>query len=113
MIQAPAPSLGRLALHCLPRAALLGRMAPFSTLGQLLVSCFDDQRLAPLFGRYATCVGGSPYRCPALLSLIWQAEAAGVWTVRGVIHRIASALADIAAARGADHFSPAQGAAAT
>ena len=101
IMQAPAPSLGKLTLHCLTRPWLLPRMAPGKTLAQLLDSSFDDPRLAQLFGRYATYVGGSPYGVPAILSLIWQAEAAGVWAIEGGMHRLATALADIATARGA------------
>lgn len=101
MMQAPAPSLPKLIAHVAAHPRLLPRMAPLSTLAQLLDRCFDDPRLAQLFGRYATYVGGSPYQVPALLSLIWQAEAAGVWVVRGGMHRLAAAIADLAHARGA------------
>jgi len=40
-------------------------------------------------------VGGNPLRAPAVLGLIWQAEAAGVWTVRGGMAALAHALADL------------------
>jgi len=53
------------------------------------------------FGRYATYVGGSPFQSPALLSLIWQAEAAGVWSVEGGMHQLAQTLEHLAKARGA------------
>ncbi|OWU72320.1 methoxyneurosporene dehydrogenase [Marinibacterium profundimaris] len=101
MMQAPAPRLSRLAGALLRRPLLVHQMAPFSTLAGMLGQSFSDPRLAQLFGRYATYVGGSPYESPALLSLIWQAEAAGVWTVEGGLHRLAQALARIAGARGA------------
>ena len=101
MMQAPAPSLPRLVGHVAANPTLLRRMAPLSTLAQLLTRSFDDPRLAQLFGRYATYVGGSPYQVPALLALIWQAEAAGVWVVRGGMHRLAAAIADLACAHGA------------
>ncbi len=58
-------------------------MAPHRTLAGMLRRSFSDPRLAQLFGRYATYVGGSPYASPAILSLIWQAEAQGVWSVEG------------------------------
>ncbi|MEL6204271.1 MAG: FAD-dependent oxidoreductase, partial [Pseudomonadota bacterium] len=47
-------------------------------------------------GRYATYVGGSPYRSPAVLGLIWHAEASGVWRVKGRMHRLATAMAGLA-----------------
>ncbi len=101
VMQAPAPSLWPLVLHCASRPWLLPRMAPLSTLARLLDRSFDDPRLTQLFGRYATYVGGSPYGVPALLSLIWHAEAAGVWVVEGGMHRLAVTLAALAEARGA------------
>lgn len=101
MMQAAEPSFTALAKHVAMRPALARQMAPASTLHSLLQRSFDDPRLVQLFGRYATYVGGSPYRAPALLSLIWQAESAGVWAVRGGIHKLADALARLAQARGA------------
>lgn len=86
---------GRDALRLLPA------MAPFSSLGRALERQFADPRLAQLFGRYATYVGGSPYLSPAILMLIWRAEAAGVWSVDGGIARLAQAIADLALTRGA------------
>jgi phytoene dehydrogenase-like protein len=92
MMQAATPSLPSLGLHVALRPWLLPRMAPGKTLAQLLESAFDDPRLAQLFGRYATYVGGSPYGVPALLALIWEAEAAGVWVVEGGMHQLARAI---------------------
>ena len=80
---------------------LIPAMAPHQTMAGLLKRCFSDPRLAQLFGRYATYVGGSPYASPAILSLIWQAEAQGVWSVKGGMHQLAQTLAKLAAARGA------------
>ncbi|SEL82626.1 1-hydroxycarotenoid 3,4-desaturase [Roseovarius azorensis] len=106
MMQAPAPSPLALAALVARQPTLLRAMAPLSTLAQSLARQFDDPRLAQLFGRYATYVGGSPYHAPALLSLIWQAEAAGVWSVRGGMHRLAQSLAKLATARGAEfHYN--------
>src|SRR6056297_3881145 len=102
MMRAPAPSLPGLVAHVMRNPHLIRPMAPLSTLAGLLHSTFDDPRLAQLFGRYATYVGGSPYRVPGLLALIWQAEAAGVWVVRGGMHRLACALRDLSEARGAE-----------
>ncbi len=100
MMQAPAPSLPKLAMHVAARPWLIPDMAPTATLAQLLDRSFDDSRLAQLFGRYATYVGGSPYEVPALLSLIWQAEAAGVWAVKGGMHQLACALQSLANSKG-------------
>ena len=102
VMQSPAPSLPQLAAHVMRNPHLLRPMAPNATLADVLDKSFDDPRLAQLFGRYATYVGGSPYRVPGLLALIWQAEAAGVWVVRGGMHRLACALRDLAEARGAE-----------
>lgn len=102
MMRAANPSIIALARHVMSHPGLAGRMAPLSSMDKLLRRSFDDPRLVQLFGRYATYVGGSPYRAPALLSLIWQAESAGVWAVRGGMHRLAHALADLAQQRGAD-----------
>ncbi|WP_342748332.1 phytoene desaturase family protein [Roseovarius mucosus] len=101
MMQAAAPSSLALAATVARQPTLIRAMAPLSTLAQSLSRQFDDPRLRQLFGRYATYVGGSPYQSPALLSLIWQAEAAGVWVVRGGMHRLAQSLATLASAHGA------------
>jgi len=102
MMQAPCPSLPGLALHVATRPWLIPAMAPTRTLAQLLERSFDDPRLSQLFGRYATYVGGSPYQVPALLSLIWQAEAAGVWAVEGGMHELARAVEALAISEGAE-----------
>ncbi|MFC3614257.1 1-hydroxycarotenoid 3,4-desaturase CrtD [Lutimaribacter marinistellae] len=101
MMQTASPTPLSLAMHCLSRPKLVAAMGPLSTLAKSLTSQFDDPRLAQLFGRYATYVGGSPYNVPSLLSLIWQAEVAGVWAVQGGMHRLAQGLAKLAEARGA------------
>lgn len=101
MMQAPRPSLPGLIGHVATRPWLIPAMAPTRTLAQLLERSFDDPRLSQLFGRYATYVGGSPYQVPALLSLIWQAEAAGVWAVEGGMHELARALEALAMSKGA------------
>ncbi len=101
MMQSAAPSLRELALTVLRQPRLALAMAPGLTLARLLARAFTDPRLRQLFGRYATYVGGSPYQSPALLALVWQAEAAGVWRVEGGMHRLAAALAELARASGA------------
>lgn len=103
VMRAPVPDPWRLMQHTLAGGpALLAAMAPHRSLAQSLRRGFTDPRLAQLFGRYATYVGGSPYASPALMALIWQAEAAGVWRVEGGMHRLAEAMAALAKARGAE-----------
>jgi 1-hydroxycarotenoid 3,4-desaturase len=102
MMKTAQPSLATLTRKVMRQPALIPLMAPNSSLAQVLDKAFDDPRLAQLFGRYATYVGGSPYQSPGILALVWQAEAAGVWTVRGGMHSLARAIADLAAARGAE-----------
>ncbi len=94
MMQAAEPHLGPLAAAALSAPRHLAALSPFATLAGSLQRRFHDRRLVQLFGRYATYVGGSPYQSPALLSLIWQAEVAGVWRVEGGMHRLAKAIAD-------------------
>ena len=101
MMQTDAPDALALSRRVLRQPALIRDMAPHRTLAGLLRGAFSDPRLAQLFGRYATYVGGSPYASPAILSLIWQAEAQGVWTVKGGMHRLAQVLAELAEKRGA------------
>ena len=84
--------------------SLIKDLAPLHSLYSSLKRHFTDPRLAQLFGRYATYIGGSPYSSPALLSLIWQAEAKGVWTVRGGMHFLARTLKKLAESRGAQFY---------
>ncbi len=101
MMQTNAPSQLDLTRRVLRQPRLIGDMAPHRTLAGLLEVSFSDPRLRQLFGRYATYVGGSPYTSPALLSLIWQAEAKGVWTVKGGMRALAQAVATCAETFGA------------
>ena len=102
MMQAAEPHLPTLVKRTLSQPSLIPAMAPFSTLRGHLRRAFDDPRLAQLFGRYATYVGGSPTHAPALLALIWQAEAAGVWVVKGGMHKLVDALAERLIAQGVE-----------
>lgn len=101
MMMTAAPTQAALTQQVLRQPRLIGDMAPHRTMAGLLKKCFRDPRLAQLFGRYATYVGGSPYEAPAILSLISDAEARGVWSVKGGMHRVASALEGLAKMRGA------------
>ena len=101
MMQNAEPSQRHLAGIVLRRPSLLRDMAPHQTLASLLRHSFSAPKLAQLFGRYATYVGGSPYASPALLALIAQAEERGVWAVQGGMHRLAQVIEALARARGA------------
>ncbi|MBF9045611.1 phytoene desaturase [Rhodobacterales bacterium LSUCC0031] len=101
IMHAPTPRLVGLVGHVLKHPGLIPDMAPGLSLASSLAAQFSDPRLRQLFGRYATYVGGSPYHSPAVLSLIWQSEAAGVWRVAGGMHALAIAMSDLAAKKGA------------
>ncbi|WP_076445060.1 1-hydroxycarotenoid 3,4-desaturase CrtD [Roseivivax lentus] len=81
---------------------LLLDMAPWRSLDGLLRQGFTDHRLRQLFGRYATYIGGDPARVPALLALIWDAEASGVWAVDGGMTALAATLARLLEGFGAE-----------
>ncbi len=101
MMRAARPDLPRLVAAVLARPRLMPALLPGVTLARRLARHFTDPRLRQLFGRYATYVGGSPFLSPAVLGLIWRAEAGGVWRVEGGMHRLARAMAELAAAKGA------------
>lgn len=100
MMQSARPQTMTLALRVLRHPELLRDMAVFRSLKGMLAGSFSEPRLAQLFGRYATYVGGMPGHAPALLSLIWEAEAQGVWSVDGGMYQLALALESAAKARG-------------
>ncbi len=101
MMQAARPRPGAVALNALLAPRIWGALRPGMTLARHLARQFTDPRLQQLFGRYATYVGGAPDLSPAVLALIWAAEARGVWAVQGGMHRLAQALAGLAEAAGA------------
>ncbi len=101
MMRTANPSAASLTTTVMRNPAMITKMEPLRTLGQSLSRQFSDPRLAQLFGRYATYVGGIPDAAPALLSLISHAEAQGVWHVEGGMHRLAQAIATRATALGA------------
>ena len=102
MMRAAVPKLGALTKHVLSNPRVISPMAPLSSMAGMLKRQFSDPRLAQLFGRYATYVGGSPYQSPAVLALIWHAEASGVWVVRGGMHKLTCAMSEVATALGVD-----------
>ena len=101
VMRAPAPSNPDIAKQLMRNPALIRDMAPHRSLASMLAKHFGDPRLAQLFARYTTYVGGIPQSSPALLSLIWHAEAQGVWHVKGGMHQLAVAIADRARSLGA------------
>lgn len=101
MMAEPEPNISSLVGHVLRQPGLIPAMGPLLSLRGLLNRSFSDPRLRQLFGRYATYVGAAPAHAPAILSLIWQAEACGVWAIPGGIARLAEAIADLAKDRGA------------
>ncbi|MEM9779648.1 MAG: 1-hydroxycarotenoid 3,4-desaturase CrtD [Pseudomonadota bacterium] len=80
--------------------ALLRDLAPLKSFGAMLESSFTDPRPSQLFGRYATYVGGSPYLSPAVLALIWYAEASGVSRVEGGMVAVAQSLERLCRSKG-------------
>jgi len=95
------PGPGSVALSILPNLLSVSRaMAPLSSFWDVLCKSYSDPRLRQLFGRYATYVGGSPFQSPAILALIWQAEAAGVNILEGGMTSLARALESLCKARG-------------
>ena len=105
---APVMQAGRIAPHRVAAAVLTRPVAMLRgafgsrTLAGYLGRRFRDGRLRQLFGRYATYVGGMPHQVPAILALIWQAEARGVWAVEGGLHGLARAIAGLARRHGAE-----------
>ncbi len=95
VMRAPRPRVLAAAQAALARPRLLPWLAPGRSLKAMLARRFAEPRLQQLFGRYATYVGGNPLHAPAVLGLIWQAEARGVWAVRGGMAALASALAEV------------------
>ncbi|MDO9527395.1 MAG: FAD-dependent oxidoreductase, partial [Gemmobacter sp.] len=96
MLRSARPNLPGLVLNTLCAPSIWPALQPGRSLARHLAATFTDPRLRQLFGRYATYVGGVPDLSPAVLALIWQAEAKGVWSVQGGMHLLAQALANLA-----------------
>ncbi|MCA3558059.1 MAG: phytoene desaturase [Rhodobacter sp.] len=101
VMQRARPHLGGILAATLRSPQILPWLLPGLTLSRALSASFTDPRLRQLFGRYATYVGGAPARSPAVLALIWQAEARGVWAVKGGMARLAATLTRLVEAAGA------------
>ncbi len=102
VMQSPRPGIGGILKACALNPGVIPSLAPPRSLWTALSQQFSDVRLTQLFARYATYVGGSPFASPALLSLIWSAEAAGVWTVEGGMAKLAQAIDALASTKGAE-----------
>ena len=100
VMQNANPNLPSMMLAVMKQPSVIGKMRPTATLEQGLSKQFSDPKLRQLFGRYATYIGGTPHTAPALLSLVWQAEAKGVWTIEGGMHRLAEVLEKLCHAKG-------------
>jgi 1-hydroxycarotenoid 3,4-desaturase len=93
VMRAAKPALPAIARATLSKPKFWSALIPGITLDRWLTQFFRDPRLRQLFGRYATYVGGRPAHTPAVLALVWQAEAQGVWAVADGIQALAQALA--------------------
>lgn len=91
----PGPPPPRAALRNMPLRHAWGSYA------RTVEHFFASPHLRPLFLRYMTYVGASPWRAPATLAVIPAIEHAfGVWHVKGGLYRLIEALAGILRARG-------------
>ncbi len=100
MMQAARPDLPGILLNTLRNPAIWPTLLRQRSFAAQMELSFTDPRLRQLFGRYATYVGGVPDLSPAVLSLIWQAEARGVWAIKGGMGKLAHALAGLAGRAG-------------
>ena len=67
------------------------------TMHQAISSHVHSPQMQQLLGRFATYVGGSPYKAPATLNVIADVEmSGGVWYPRGGVHQIALAMGRLA-----------------
>ncbi|MGA0706523.1 MAG: 1-hydroxycarotenoid 3,4-desaturase CrtD [Steroidobacteraceae bacterium] len=86
----------------LSRIGQLWATSPWRRLWPALADYFSDPRLRQLFARYATYCGSSPLEAPATLMLVAHVEQEGVWRVRGGMHEVALALAQLASSLGVE-----------
>lgn len=76
---------------------------PLRTMDSAIRSHVKSSHLRQFLGRFATYVGGSPYRAPATLNVIAHIElSGGVWYPQGGIYAIASALEKLATELGVE-----------
>jgi diapolycopene oxygenase len=76
---------------------------PFTTLHQMLRNYFKHPNTLAMFGRYATYVGSSPYRAPAIFSMMASLEGqGGIYGVKGGTYSIVEAFEKLAGELGVD-----------
>ncbi|WP_042202367.1 phytoene desaturase family protein [Paenibacillus camerounensis] len=81
----------------LPLVRDLLRVRPFLTLQSLLQRYFRHPNTLAMLGRYATYVGSSPYRSPAIFAMLGHVEARlGVYGVKGGTYKLVEGLAALA-----------------
>ena len=106
MMQSASPSIANLTRIVATNPHLIPAMGPLRSFATQLSRQFTEPRLAQLFARYATYVGGVPTASPALLGLIWHVESQGVWHVEGGMHQLALQIAKAAQHFGAEfHYN--------
>jgi phytoene desaturase len=73
------------------------RLEPWLTMDAAIRRYVRSPHLRQLLGRFATYVGGSPFRAPATLNVIAHVELnEGIWYPRGGVYAIAAALERLA-----------------
>ncbi|WNQ10018.1 phytoene desaturase family protein [Paenibacillus aurantius] len=79
------------------------RIRPLTTLQERLEKHFRHPYTLGLFGRYATYVGSSPYRAPAIFAMLAHVEASlGIYAVQGGTYAIPEAFVRLARELGVD-----------
>lgn len=90
-----APPTWRTVTQVAPADAL--RLEPWLTMDAAIRRYVRSPHLRQLLGRFATYVGGSPFRAPATLNVIAHVELnEGIWYPRGGIYAIAAGLERLA-----------------
>lgn len=96
-----APPTWRTVTQVAPADAL--RLEPWLTMDAAIRRYARSPHLRQLLGRFATYVGGSPFRAPATLNVIAHVELnEGIWYPRGGIYAIAAALGRLAGELGVE-----------
>jgi phytoene desaturase len=90
-----APPSWRTVAQVAPADAL--RLEPWLTMDAAIRRYVRSPHLRQLLGRFATYVGGSPFRAPATLNVIAHVELnEGIWYPRGGVYAIAAGLERLA-----------------
>ncbi len=92
----PSNPLGLIFLNRFSDVTGLWKIDARRSLWQALCGFFSDERLRVLFARYATYSGADPFLAPGTLAVIPHVEQGfGVFSVRGGMYRVATALAEL------------------